>query len=362
MQKVIDLTKDLIRFKTMHSQPAQIACCMDFIEDYLRRFDIQYQRMTFGNSPSILALPKPAATPLLLMTHIDVVDGAEALFDPVERDGQLYGRGSLDDKYAAALSLVLLSERLSALKRAGGLQKDSSFGILITSDEEIGGDNGARQVLAEVKADFCIALDGGSLNQIVIKEKGVLTLKLISSGVAAHGATGWLGQNAIEGLVADIARIKRFFRKNTTDHWHRTLNLSLINGGKSHNQVPDRAEAILDIRYTENDDIERLLERMQARIQGRLEVERKEPMFVGAPSPYLDLLLEECPSCRLGFEHGASDARFLCDHGIAGIVWGAGGNNSEHSVDEHVAIESVGLLYNRLRNFIRRLESGPRPV
>jgi succinyl-diaminopimelate desuccinylase len=293
------------------------------------------------------------------MTHIDVVDGAEKLFDPVERDGNLYGRGSLDDKYAAALSLVLLTERLSALKAIGRTQKNLTFGILITSDEEIGGENGARSVLAEVKTDFCIALDGGSLDQIVIKEKGVLTLKLISRGTAAHGATGWLGQNAIEGLIGDISQIKRFFRKQTRDHWHRTLNLGLISGGKSHNQVPDRAEATLDIRYTENDDIDRLLERMQARIRGRLVVEKKEPMFFGDRSPYLDLLLEQCPSCRLGFEHGASDARFLSDHGIAGIVWGAGGNNSEHSDDEHVAIESVGQLYKRIQRFVRRMEKEP---
>jgi succinyl-diaminopimelate desuccinylase len=293
------------------------------------------------------------------MTHIDVVDGPDTLFEPRIRDGRLYGRGSLDDKYAAALSLVLLTERLTALKAIGRSQKDLSFGILITSDEEIGGENGAKHVLSEVKADFCIALDGGSLDQIVVKEKGVLTLKLVSEGTAAHGATCWLGENAIEALVADIAQIKRFFRKNTPNHWHRTLNLGLISGGKSHNQVPDRAEATLDIRYTEADDIEELLARMQARVKGRLSVERKEPMFLAPPSPHLDLLLEACPSCRLSFEHGASDARFLSEYGMAGIVWGAGGDNSEHAVDEHVAIDDIRELYERLQRFIRRLESDP---
>lgn len=361
MQPIIELTKDLIRFKTMHGQPSEIARCMDFIENYLNRFDVRFQRLCFGNSPSILALPEESFAPVLLMTHIDVVDGPDALFNPIEKDGRLYGRGSLDDKYAAALSLVLLTERLVALKASGRTQKDLNFGILITSDEEIGGENGVRSVLCQAKTDFGIALDGGSLDQIVVKEKGVLTLKLISSGIAAHGATCWLGQNAIEQLIADIHKIKRFFRKQTPDHWHRTLNLGMIRGGKSHNQVPDQAEATLDIRYTEKDDIEQLLQRMQTRIRGRILIERKEPLFLGPPSPYLDLLLKECPSCRPGFEHGASDARFLSDFGMAGIVWGAGGDNSEHSADEHVAIQDVSTLYERLWRFIQRLEANGVP-
>ena len=77
------------------------------------------------------------------------------------------------------------------------------FGIIITADEEIGGANGARQALKEIKAAFCVALDGGSLKKIVIKEKGIVRLKLVARGKTAHGARPWLGENAIEKLIED---------------------------------------------------------------------------------------------------------------------------------------------------------------
>jgi len=61
-------------------------------------------------------------------------------------------------------------------------------------DEEIGGHDGAQAALAQLKADFAIALDGGNLRKIVVKEKGILRLKLISRGKTAHGARPWLGR------------------------------------------------------------------------------------------------------------------------------------------------------------------------
>ena len=40
MEEIIKLTEDLIRFKTMHSQPAEIKRCISFIEDFLKTFKI----------------------------------------------------------------------------------------------------------------------------------------------------------------------------------------------------------------------------------------------------------------------------------------------------------------------------------
>ena len=110
MEEIIRLTKDLMRFKSMHSRPEEIKACAEFIEHLLTLWDVKYRRMDKENIPSIFVLPHPDYAPVLLMSHIDVVDAPDALFVPVEREGKLYGRGSVDDKYAAALSLVLLKE------------------------------------------------------------------------------------------------------------------------------------------------------------------------------------------------------------------------------------------------------------
>jgi succinyl-diaminopimelate desuccinylase len=355
MAEIISLTKDLIRFKTVPSDPCEIQRCVSFIEDYLKKCRANYRRLDHNNIPSIIVMPTNNFAPLVLMSHVDVVDGTDDLFVPRIKGNALCGRGSIDDKYAVALSLVLVKKYLQQLLAEGKDQSELPFGVLITADEEIGGINGARRALQEIKTEFCIALDGGSLKKIIVKEKGIIQLRLKARGKTAHGAQPWLGENAIENLIDDFRVLKKYFTLSAPDHWQRTLNFSRIKGGSATNQVPDYAEALFDIRYTENDDMEKIFLEIQHKIKGELIVEKKEPLFEGGGSPYLDLLLEIAKDTEVGFEHGASDARFLSAYGIKGIVWGADGEQSSHSDSEHVNIESVNKLYCMLDKFIHTL-------
>jgi succinyl-diaminopimelate desuccinylase len=352
MKELIELTKSLIRFPSVNSRPDQIHACADCIEDYLKSSRIAFQRFNFNNTPSILVLPENRFAPVVLMSHFDVVDGPEHLFSPWEENGCLFGRGSIDDKYAVALSLVLLKNHVERLGASGKGQRALPFGVLLTGDEEIGGADGAQKMLHEFKTDFCIALDGGNMQKIVVREKGILRLKLIARGKTAHGARPWLGENAIEHLIDDYQRLKAFFDVSAPDHWHRTLNFSIMHAGSVINQVPDYAEALFDIRYTEADDIDALVQAVQASIQGELQVVSTSPMFMGGKSPYIDRLLAFSPSTKLGCEHGASDARHLADHGIPGIVWGADGDMTQHAENEHIDIDSFIRLYHILDQFL----------
>jgi len=357
MQEIIDLTKDLIRFKSTQANPEEINLCIDYIENFLKNNHIDYRRLDQRQIPSILVAPQDKTVPVLLMSHIDVVEGPDDLFEPYEKEGMLHGRGSIDDKYAAAMSLVLLKESVKRLKGRSSAD-DLPFGILITGDEEVGGKDGAAHALSQVRADFCIALDGGGIDKIVVKEKGVVHLKLKSSGKSAHGARPWLGENAIENLIDDHHVIKTFFEQSTPDHWHRTLNFSRIQAGKSINQVPDYAEAVFDVRYTEHDDMEELVRSIRGQIKGELVVEKTEPLFLGGDSLYLDLLLDIAQGTRVDFEHGASDARHLSQFGIQGIVWGADGEMSQHTSQEHLVVASVYKLYEILDKFMQKVAAG----
>jgi succinyl-diaminopimelate desuccinylase len=359
-REVVELTKELIRFQSTRSNPDEILRCARFIENWLESRDITCTFTQSNGTPSIIAVPAGRRTPLLLMSHIDVVSAEPELFEPVEKDGRLFGRGAIDDKYAAALSLVLLKNRIEKNRQQGIEDDRPPPGVLITGDEETGGMDGAHHSLGKIDCDFCIALDGGRVDKIVVKEKGVLQLKIVATGQTAHGARPWLGENAIERLIEDIRIVQGFFADETApDHWHRTANLSVIKAGKSFNQVPDKAEALFDIRYTENDDVDDLIARIQARLSGRVIVQAREPMFNSPDSPHLDRLLKLAPDTRTGFAHGASDARFLSEFDIAGIVWGADGNNSQHAKDEHVEIQSIARLYDILDQLIEDLQENP---
>ena len=355
MEEVVQLTQELIRFKSVHADMDEINRCADFIQKYLSDCDAEFQRLEFEGIPSFLVMPEVDTVPVLLMSHFDVVPGGDALFDPKIKNGKLFGRGALDDKYAVAISLVLLKNTLAELSEKGLNQNHLPFGLLITGDEESGGMNGAKKALALIKTRFCIALDGGSLDQLIIKEKGIARIKLIADGIPAHSARPWLGDNAIDKLIDDYASLKEFFISSTPDRWHRTINFSRIEGGKAGNQVPDYAEALFDIRFTENDDIDALFIEMQQAIKGRLELLWKEPLFMATQSPYLDLLIETNSRIKIGSEHGSSDARFLSVFGINGVVWGADGDRSHHSDQEHVNIESVHQLYANLKRYLEQV-------
>jgi succinyl-diaminopimelate desuccinylase len=354
MDDVVDLTAELIGFHTTHDRPEEIQRCAAFIVDWLARFDLAAVRLTRNGVPSILVTPHPGEAPVLLMSHIDVVAAPEALFTPQIRDGRLYGRGSIDDKYAAALSMVLLRD----WRRRKQRQEDLPFGVLITGDEEIGGHNGADYALGQVRGRFCIALDGGSLDEIVVKEKGLLRLRLVCRGRSAHGARPWLGDNAIEKLMGAWRRIAADFDLSAPDHWHRTVNFSQVRAGDSPNQVPDRAEATLDIRFTESDDIDALLAAWGRDIDAELVVVGRGEVFDAGASPELDLLCQTAPEARLTREHGASDARYLAAHGWTGVVWGADGEMSQHGENEHLVIESLKTLSHRLDRFLGHLDQG----
>ena len=360
VDEIVALTQRLIRFKTMHSRMDEITACAAFIDDYLTRHEIEFTRSEHAGYPSILVLPdntRPVCK-ALLMAHIDVVDAPDGLFEPVVRDNRLFGRGAVDDKYAVALSLVLLNRQMRRLQKLGKTQQDLGFGILITSDEEIGGYHGVGKAVDAIRPEFCVALDGGTPEEIIVKEKGLLTVKLTASGKAAHGSRPWLGDNAVDHLIADYRTLKTLFGTPAAGSWCKTMNLGIINAGKSFNQVPDQAEAVLDIRYTENEDPDRLFDQMQAMVTGKLSVIRKEPMFLGGTCVYLENLCQLAPDAEIGFEHGASDARFFSEKGIHGIIWGADGDNSAHAADEHVNIDSIQKIYRVLTRFVEGLALG----
>ncbi len=352
--EIVSLTMDLIRFKTMAHDHGQLDQCTRYIESYLKKAGIAFSRQDIDNIPSILVIPDPDVKkfPVLLMSHIDVVAAPDNLFEPRIDGLKLYGRGSADDKYAVALSLVLMKNHMARLKAAGRGQKDLAFGILITGDEETGGQNGAAELLKGICPDFSIALDGGSPDEVIAREKGVLRLTLESFGKSCHGARPWLGENAVQGLFEDYSVIQTFFTKTAKGNWHRTINPAIVKGGTVINQVPDYCQMQFDIRYTENDDIDALVTQMKAKINGTLTIQSKEPVFVTEPCKNLDRLLALDKDMKTGFEHGASDARFLMNFGLAGVVWGAQGNLSHHSENEHVQIDSIELLYDRLERFL----------
>ena len=77
---------------------------------------------------------------------------------------------------------------------------DASLALLVTSDEETGGDAGVRHLFDDLgfRCGTVLVPDGGSLTEITIEEKGLLQIEMIIRGHTAHAARPWLAQNELE--------------------------------------------------------------------------------------------------------------------------------------------------------------------
>jgi acetylornithine deacetylase/succinyl-diaminopimelate desuccinylase-like protein len=166
-----------------------------------------------------LRATKPSQRAVLVMGHMDVV-GADVAkwtsppFQPAERDGYLYGRGTIDDKGALAATAVAL--RLIAARRDS---LDRDIILLGTAAEEGGGDQGIGTVIAkhfDLIKDAEFALNEGgrvrarqgnvySIN-IQVAEKISYAVVATSRGTSGHGSTP-LPDNSIAALSRALARV-----------------------------------------------------------------------------------------------------------------------------------------------------------
>ncbi|BCL63136.1 peptidase M20 [Desulfomarina profundi] len=360
-KEMANLLEELIRIPSTRTRPDEILRCSDFIERWLEENEIPFQRYTKNNVPSIVVLPPgKSSVKILLMAHFDVVEAENAaLYTPRQENGRLYGRGAIDDKYGVALSLVLFRNHLKMLQENGKGVEDICFGLLFTGDEEVGGENGVGSVNEKINTDFFIALDGGNPKLIVTKEKGIVRLRLDAIGEAAHAARPWLGKNAFDILVEDYHEIKALFPEKRADHWHKTMVLTKCGAGNgSSNMVPGKAYALMDIRYTEHDDPEEIFSTIKNTVQSNVTLLEQAPLFYGGDSPYLYLLQKYSGGARLGFEHGASDARYFSEKKVPGVIWGADGEMSQHTEEEHIVLDSFHEMYDRLDRFLKEVARG----
>jgi acetylornithine deacetylase/succinyl-diaminopimelate desuccinylase-like protein len=158
--------------------------------------------------------------PVLLLSHLDVVaadpaDWSVPPFAVTERDGFLYGRGTLDIKGEVA-DLVA---NFARLKREGFVPARDLV-LALTADEEEGAYNGVAWLLAQhrdwLDVAYALNTDAAGLQEergrprrmpIQTSEKGYLTLQLEVTAPGGHSALPER-ENAIFRLAAALGRLE----------------------------------------------------------------------------------------------------------------------------------------------------------
>ncbi|MBU4501842.1 MAG: M20/M25/M40 family metallo-hydrolase [Nanoarchaeota archaeon] len=348
MKEIVKLTSDLIKFQTTKENPKELQRCVDYVAKQLPK-RLHITKGINKGKPYIIASVKKTKKPkLLLEGHLDVVEAEPGDFKPKVKGKKLYGRGSYDMKSGCAIAIQLLKE-----------EKEKDIALMLTTDEEIGGEDGVGHLYKQWNPRLVIATEPSNY-EITIKNKGILWLKVTAKGKAGHGSTPWNGENAIDKLMDKYQKIKKMFPKPNKKRWTATLNLGWIKSGEAYNKVPAEAEMGLDIRYTEHDDVNKIIKKIRNLKGIKVETPQKQPMRItDIKEPHMQKLkkvFEKVTKKKARFKSttGGSDTRFFAGKGIVTTDFGVKGKNL-HAPNEWADIKSMGTVYKILKEFIKTL-------
>lgn len=189
---------------------------------------------------------------LMLNAHMDTVGagGMERPFDPVVRDGRVYGRGAYDMKASLAASMI-------AAREASQLGLRGDLIVTAVADEEVAS-LGTSAVLERFRADAAIVTEPTEL-RLCLAHKGFVWLEVQSAGVAAHGSRADLGVDAIAQMGRILTGVVDLDRRLRAGRGHAllgtgSLHASLIEGGQEMSTYPARCVAKLERRTVPGED------------------------------------------------------------------------------------------------------------
>jgi len=288
---------------------------------------------------------KGSAKPILFLGHLDVVEAkaADWSMDPfklTEKDGWLYGRGTIDMKDGDAA----LVESLIRLKREHFAPARDVI-VALTADEEAGGDSNGPQFLLKnhrelIDAGMAINLDGGggdykdgerAFFEIGTSEKTYLTFTIEATGPGGHGSLpgkdnpiyrianglarleshafpvmltdttrasfGKLADldpgpdsadmHAVAKTPPDLAAANRLSANPRFNAQLRTTCVAtLISGGHAENALPQRAKATIQCRLIPGDTAQHVQEELTATLADpKISITQDAPPIVSPESP-----------------------------------------------------------------------------
>ncbi len=362
-EEILAAAVELLAVPSTTDRPADLLRALDFVIGYAGP-GFTVERFESGGKPSALLYRgrRRRRFRVILNAHLDVVPAPPSLFRPRLDGTRLYARGAVDMKVSALVLARVFSEQAASVPYPLALQ--------LVTDEETGGRDGTfHQVGQGVRGEFVILGEPSGLD-IVTDSKGVAAVTLRAAGRSGHGAYPWLGDNALVMLLRSLAKILDAYPVPAQPEWRTTVSLARIQTpNQTRNQIPDQAEAWLDVRFPSED----------AHLSGKT-TEQVRQFLAGFCEPGVTAVVDRVDPARhadrdraevralvqaarnQGYraeflrKHGSGDGRFYDQPGTVAVAFGIGGAGL-HGHDEHADITTIAPYHQALTECLTALAS-----
>jgi succinyl-diaminopimelate desuccinylase len=286
--------------------------------------------------------------------HIDTVPiNGNVPTKDIEIDGAAYlwGRGTVDMKSGTAVQLKLAAELA-----------DPSVDItwMWYDNEEVEASKNGLALLAAVRpdlfeADFAI-LGEPSNGEVEGGCNGTMRAIVRTTGVRAHAARAWIGENAIHRAAPILARLAEYrAREIAVDGllYRESMSAVRITGGVAGNVIPDACEVEVNYRFAPSKSaadaeahIRNLLAGFDVEITDAAEGAR----------PGLDAPIARDFVAAVGAEprpkYGWTDVARFSALGIPAVNYGPGDPHLAHHDEERVPLAQIDAVERGLRAWL----------
>lgn len=338
-----------------------------FVADRLQSLGFQIEWHTYRDERnqtkvSLVGKRGSGAGGVCYLAHTDVVPADDwsldwcGPFEPTERDGRLYGRGTCDMKgsLAAAMTACAMIEPS---------QQSKPIYFIVTSDEEVGM-GGAKIVNAEseffqemVETGTVGIVGEPSLLSVIHAHKGGQRLAVRARGRSAHTSTND-GINANYQLIPalnDLLAIRTIsesdprFQNTMFDPPTLSWNMTITNEPEAVNVTPSLAQVNIFLRSMPDVDHSPLLNKIADLCKEHcLEFDQRDavnPWQVDPDSDWIQAMLQIV---------GQSASKSVCFATDAGVlqrlerllICGPGNIEQAHRSDEWISLEQLELGAN----------------
>ena len=232
-RRFLEELKTLVRFPSVSTQPEHrrdLLACATWLTRHIRTLGLDVELCPTNGNPIVVARtprPRAGAPRILIYGHYDV-QPAEPLelwktppFQPVVRNGQLFGRGASDNKGQFFAHVKAVE---ACVKTGAALPANVTF--LIEGEEEVGSahlETFVRRHARQLRADYIVVSDTGmfskNLPTLTYATRGIVGMEVRVDGPSRDLHSGVFG-----GSVANPALVlSRLLASSVDANGHVTV-------------------------------------------------------------------------------------------------------------------------------------------